>query len=246
MEAKLMKLLIQLTFFTAFFVSLSIPCLLLLDPLSPPFILSMKKDWGNICWTSGLGFQHLVILLEAYMAMHIVVGGSVEISYVLIAGIVTLLNYFDVLRREIQTAQRAAEFKCCIELYRNIQILEKMFNGVLMYICVMMHDEIPMPAYLIFPLVLLNCLGNNIFIFTFASWVNNVSTRTLREQLMGMGRCGWGKRRSILSKEAKACTVLKIKFGSNFIDRGTPLVIQDFCLTQTMSLILIDESIKGC
>lgn len=64
----------------------------------------------------------------------------------------------------------------------------------------------------------------------------------MREQVNAMVRCGWGGRRSALIKGAKACTVLKIKFGSNFIDRGTPLVIQKFCLDQTMSLVLIDES----
>lgn len=113
------------------------------------------------------------------------------------------------------------------------------------YVSIMMHDEIPMPVFLIFPLVWANVIVNNIFVFTLASWVNNVSIKILREQTNAMIRRGWGGRKSSLIKSAKACPALKIKFGSNFIDSGTPLVIQDFCQAQTMSLILISASQMG-
>lgn len=125
-----------------------------------------------------------------------------------------------------------------ITLVPTIQILTQ-------YVCVMMHDEIPMPAFLIFPVIWVNVFVNNIFVFTLASWINNVSARTLREQVGALVKCRLSGRRSHIIKEVKACTVLKIKFGSNFIDKGTALVIQNFCLVQTMSLILIGGSSKG-
>ncbi|XP_035711648.1 uncharacterized protein LOC118437013 [Folsomia candida] len=260
-----MKLFLDVAFLSSTAVTLAIPALIWLDPCSPPFLLSIMKDCASITWSiRSLGMQHLVILLEFWMTSHIILGGTFEIVYILFAGIVSMLNYFAVLRSNIQTARSTAELKYSTELYQSIQILEKMFNGFLMqrlipvfmllmptlqillqYVCVMMHGEIPMPAFLLFPITWVNIFVSNIFVFTLASWVNNISTKVLQELMSAIVQCRCGRRRSSLVKGVKACAVLKIKFGSNFIDSGTPLVIQDFCLTQTMSLILIDGSRNG-
>lgn len=68
-------------------------------------------------------------------------------------------------------------------------------------------------------------------------WVNAASAKVLKLHV----RQGvqFGGKRSLVTREIKACSVLKIKFGSNFIDNGTPLVIQDFCMNQTLNLLLI-------
>ncbi|OXA48831.1 hypothetical protein Fcan01_16502 [Folsomia candida] len=264
LESKLMKLFLQVTFFSVIATAFAIIGLILLDPCLPPFLLSVRDDCGSITWTSALGAQHLTFLLDTWMAFHVLPGGTLEIIYILFVGIVSMLNYFAVIRGDIQEAQGSAEFETCTKVYRNIQILEKMFNGFLMvylipvymlllptlqiltqYVSLMMHDEIPMPSFLIFPLVWLNVFVNNIFVITLASWVNNVSTMTFKEQVRAIVHSGVGTRRSALRKGATACAVLKIKFGSNFIDSATPLVIQNFCLAQTVTLILIGGSKKG-
>lgn len=142
-------------------------------------------------------------------------------------------------------------------MYRCTQLLETSFNEFLMvrtvpamvafiptlqivsqYVCIKMRGEIEMPGFLLFPLILVDSVGVNLLVFTLASWVNNISTKflhTLDAKIAGRR----GTRKWMLRKEKIACGVLKIKFGSNFIDSGTPLVIQNFCLTQTMSLILL-------
>ncbi|OXA63522.1 hypothetical protein Fcan01_00139 [Folsomia candida] len=45
--------------------------------------------------------------------------------------------------------------------------------------------------------------------------------------------------KSSCRKEFRACTATKIQFGQNFVDKGTPLVIEDFCINQTVSLLLL-------
>lgn len=159
--------------------------------------------------------------------------------------------------RRLEESLTISENQNCMRMYRCIQLLEKSFNGFLMvrtipamvafiptlqivsqYVCITMHDEIEMPGFLVFPLMLIDSVMVNIMVFTLASWVNNISTKFLHKldkKIAGLR----GTRKSNLRKEQVACCVLKIKFGSNFIDSGTPLVIQNFCLTQTMSLILI-------
>ncbi|OXA46151.1 hypothetical protein Fcan01_19064 [Folsomia candida] len=241
-ETKLMKLFIHLTFYIIIAMMVAIPVLIFVDPCSPPFLLSIREDCASISWTNCLGAQHLAILFDLWMLIHVLMGGVIEIIYILFAGTMSILNYFDVLKRNIREAQTVTEFKACTKFYRSIHILEKLFNGFLMvrlipgymflmpalqvltqYVSVMMHDEIPMPAFLIFPLVGENSFVNNIFVFTLASWVNNISKKILREQVSAIARCGWAARKSSLIKSAKACTALKIKFGSNFIDSGTPM-----------------------
>ncbi|OXA47836.1 hypothetical protein Fcan01_17249 [Folsomia candida] len=96
--------------------------------------------------------------------------------------------------------------------------------------------EYPFPT--IFPVIQLEATLNNIVIFTLASWVFNSSIKSLKKL---DGTTLQFVRRSVIRKKLKACGTLKIKFGSNFIDSGTPLVIQNFCLNQTMSLILMKE-----
>lgn len=101
-----------------------------------------------------------------------------------------------------------------------------------------MHREIPMPVFLIFPVILVDASVNNILVFTLASWVFNSSVKYLKgvEKMTLQFRS-----QSLIRKQLKSCGTLKIKFGSNFIDNGTPLVIQNFCLNQTMSIILIHK-----
>ncbi|OXA54829.1 GTPase Obg [Folsomia candida] len=261
LETKVIKLFIHISFYSVIGVAAAILGLTLMDPCSPPFLLSMKSDCASIKWITHFGLQHVVLIFETWMNVHSYVGGSLEVFYTLVVGIVCILNYFEVLRRNVRHAEGAGELKACIEVYRGIQILEKLFNNFLMdrivpgmlllmpalqvltqYVSVMMHEDIPMPLFLVFPIIWLNTVTNNILIFTLASWVNNTSTKVLKEQRSSIVKQGFGAKRST---QVKACTVLKIKFGSNFLDRGTPLVIQDFCLNTTLSLILISSALKG-
>lgn len=146
----------------------------------------------------------------------------------------------------------------CIRLYKCIQVLEKSFNDFLMirivpallifspglqlivqYVCINHHRDIPMPGFLVFPLIGGDAGINNILVFTLASGINIASERAIqgmRNKVIGLEQ---GK---LLRRRLRGCSVLKVKFGSNFIDRGTPLVIQNFCINQTVALTLIKSS----
>lgn len=157
--------------------------------------------------------------------------------------------------RKAKDAINQTEHEYCVHIYRCIQLLEKCLNDFLMvkivpalitfvpgiqilgqYICVKMHHDVRMPGFLIFPLLTIDAALINIIIFTLASRVNSVSIKVLATHEKYSSKF---KRTSAIKKSIRACAVLKIKFGSNYIDNGTPLVIQNFCADQTMSLILI-------
>lgn len=153
--------------------------------------------------------------------------------------------------------ERGANTRGCIRLYRYIEVLEKSFNAYVtetivpviisitpaiqisaMFVCIKMHGEIALPGFSTFPLITLVAGITNVLVLTLAPMVNTSSRRvldTLEEKIV---ECQGGKR-ALNRKEFRACSVLKIKFGSNFIDRGTPLIMQNFCVSQTVSLCLV-------
>ncbi|OXA49640.1 hypothetical protein Fcan01_15394 [Folsomia candida] len=214
MTTKAMKVIICLIEIGIFLYPLLIFLLLRFIPCTPPFILSTLQNCGQDPLRYGV-------------------------------------------EEEILRIQNDNDITACIRLYRYIQILEKSFNAFIierivplliscipaiqisgLYVCITMHGEIGLPGFAIFPLMVIAAGINNILVITLASMVNISSQRvldTLTQKVVGFQR---GKRILHL-KELRACGVLKIKFGSNFIDRGTPLAMQNFCISQTVSLCLV-------
>lgn len=144
---------------------------------------------------------------------------------------------------------------CCIRLYHCIQIVEKSFNDFLMvrvipavitgspaiqilaqYTCINHYGDIGMPGFLVFPLIGGNAMINNVLVNTLASCINTASVKALASV---KDKVALVEKKKLMRRRVWACSVLKVKFGSNFIDRGTPLVMQNFCMSQTVSLSLI-------
>lgn len=150
------------------------------------------------------------------------------------------------------------EYRRCIAFYRQIQILERILNKLLnfliipavisftpmaeivtMYVSFTLYKEIPMPGFVLFPLLMVDVTVINVLTFMLAGWVNSTSKQVLGEYARDPQPFG---RRHELTRTIKSCSHLSIKFGSNFVDEGTSLVIQNFCLNQASSLILIRKN----
>lgn len=144
----------------------------------------------------------------------------------------------------------------CVQLYHKISVLEKSINAVLMerilpcfilcvpvveivsiFVCISFHDDIAMPGFVMFPILGLDAILATTICLTLASKVHNVSKMLARR--LRSAEIMVRNRDMTMSREIKALSPLKIKFGSNFVDRRTPLVIQNFCVTKTMTLSII-------
>ncbi|OXA54079.1 hypothetical protein Fcan01_11224 [Folsomia candida] len=179
--------------------------LILFDPCTPPFILSMTTACSELRWT----WRYMLIPpLETYIGFCFFYIGTAPLAYNFCAGIRLIPEWCPLLQIGVQ------------------------------YVVITMHGKIAMPVFLIFPVILMDTILNNMLIFTLASWVFNSSVKSVEKLDRTTLKYG---RRSIIRRTLKSCGLLKIKFGSNSIDRRTPLVIQNLCLTQTMSIILIKE-----
>lgn len=160
---------------------------------------------------------------------------------------------------QIQSVRNEDDADDCIQFYRAIQVLEKYFNAcphikriipltvfitptlqiITQYVCISLRDAVPLPGFLVFPLIAADTIINNVLILTLGSGVHSGSQKAL--QLLNRRKQRGLKPDRIIRRKVKSCSLLKIRFGSNFIDRGTPLVIQDFCMGQTVNLILINS-----
>lgn len=107
-----------------------------------------------------------------------------------------------------------------------------------LYACINLHEELSKSGLVIIVIMGMDAIICNLVVFTLASQVHNSSLKIMRN----LGRKSmalFGQGRSIAKRQLRACAILRVKFGSNFIDRGTPLVVETFCINQTMSLTLI-------
>ncbi|OXA47974.1 hypothetical protein Fcan01_17295 [Folsomia candida] len=243
LEARVMFFFLCLAQFSCILMPFAVIALLSVDPCMPPFLLSMFHC-TEISWTSP-GAEIFVLIFEAWMALQLFTAGTPWVFYILFAGIVAILDYFKLLKKNlhftydvsyiilnfsrIASSKAIVDQHSCLKLYRSIQILEKYMNGFLM------ARVAPMMVMSI-PAIQIAC---GLLVYTFASWVSSTSTKVL--QTHAGVTVQFGGKRSVLAREIRACGALKIKFGSNFIDNGTPLVIQNFCLNQTVNLLLISS-----
>lgn len=143
-----------------------------------------------------------------------------------------------------------------IRMYRSLQLLEIGLNDAIkgqivpamigvcpwlqvfsLFVSINFYREIPLPGYAVFPMLFVDALLCNLIIGTLAGQIN-LTERVLADMKRQLKRYAV---RSWYRKELLACAPLRIKFGQNFIDKGTPLVIEDFCFDQTVNLILLED-----
>jgi hypothetical protein len=107
------------------------------------------------------------------------------------------------------------------------------------YVCIVMSDQIPFPGFLLFPLLLLNSVCFIMFVCTKASSVNSSSIALIARERRKVANF---RTNSLLRRVVVSIPPLKVEFASNYIDKLTPLVLLNFCINQTVSLLIIRET----
>ncbi|OXA49897.1 hypothetical protein Fcan01_15891 [Folsomia candida] len=256
LRTKAMKLCIILCESTVAVFPTLIFILLTFAPCTPPFILSMLPNCQPVQTTLlGRGIQGLIHLYEIWTISHITYSGSIWIFYILFVGIDCMLNYLNLLKRQSFAILNSEDKDNCVRLYCSIQILEKWFNSFVMdkilpcviicvpaleivalFVCVNLHQDISGLGFLLFPLVAFDAAMIIILVFPLASWVYKESKETIRDI---SSKVIFLDNKALTRRQIRSFIPLRVKFGSNFIDRTTALVIQNFVLNRTMTLTLI-------
>lgn len=105
------------------------------------------------------------------------------------------------------------------------------------YVCIKLHDTMSLPALAFYFLIYGDAIILTTSVFTASSYVFITSRK-----LLARWRTEWKMtQNSELRRSFRACSPMKVRFGDNFVDNSTPLVIQDTCTRQTVSSLLISQ-----
>lgn len=137
--------------------------------------------------------------------------------------------------------------------YRKLQVLEKIVNSVLrdrifavmgyftpfiqLILCFVAIKLFHTPEVDIFRRVVfiwsyIGLLCLTLIVFSVAGNVIRISSKWI---LVCKGR----SRSALTRRMCRSLSILKIQFGNNFVEPLTPLVLQEFCIQQTASLLIL-------
>ncbi|OXA45149.1 hypothetical protein Fcan01_20135 [Folsomia candida] len=137
--------------------------------------------------------------------------------------------------------------------YRKIQIFEKILNSctregiflkfailipslqvLLSFVTIKMyhsgHDFLAVMVGWMYAVT----LGFTLLNFSAAATVYNMSKKWIQ-------KCKGGERKKYARKIHRSLTPLRLYFGNNFVEILTPLVVQEYCLRQTVTLLLLTK-----
>ena len=102
---------------------------------------------------------------------------------------------------------------------------------VSMMMLITFRHELTNEAILMFAMASLDALLVNIIWFTIAAFVGTKSSHLMNKFK--------SDKTVYIRKCFKSCLQLKIRFGNNFIDKDTPLIIQNFCFSTLGSMLIM-------
>ncbi|OXA44229.1 hypothetical protein Fcan01_20874 [Folsomia candida] len=254
-NGKILATIVNLTYSLANFSAYvafppGIVVMLAILPCQAP-LLGYLLFWGDECsrplFQSDPGvmfiFRMVLLLVEfVQICRHVVVAAHYAI-YVVLSGIL----YF------WEETTKILRFPYSTEGYRDLQVLESVLNASIRFrifptvlflaptmeilatfACIKYHDAMGgmQIQLLLIVLLALNATVLNVLYCTGAGIVCRKSGEYLRDM---KGRV----KRKVEKKLLKSYAPLKVRFGSNFMDELTPLVIQQFCSAQTANLLLL-------
>lgn len=217
--------------------------LLFLSPCQPPFIGSHLFP-KCLCPTILARISAAIFELTAVSYMAVI--GSTYVEHVLFTGIVHLWT---------RSKSDAVFNRNSISNYRELQIFEKLLNSCVLsrifpsmawlgpivqimgtFALIKFHGGMnPFHvAFVVTETVIM--AGCNLILFSGAGRIYGKSCEWL--VLVKNGKIG-DIQNNVGRKVLKSMPPLRVWFSGNFVDRLTPLVIQQFCMLQTMNLLLL-------
>ncbi|OXA39735.1 hypothetical protein Fcan01_25593, partial [Folsomia candida] len=204
-RTKRMEQFIEVLAITGFLVPILQFLLLQNRPCTPPYIMSMFSECDVKIDTLKL-LQLGVAAFESWMALYISVAASSSCCFAFFAPIECLIT-------KISEVQLPEEICDGIQFYKTIFTLEKTMNKILQYrmvpvviislptiqimtqyVSIKLHSEIPMPGFLMYPILCVDCIICGVLIFTISAWVNTESERVLRSMKVKLAQIRGNKR----------------------------------------------------
>ncbi len=234
---------------TYFILPISIAIFLTIKPCTPPLLGSVLIPAGYCSVPLSSSFFSIIIrvpiiLLEMFILVFSAVNGSFYMVYVLMAGLIYVLQETD----KVSTIHNQGGF---FE-YRKLQVLEQHLNScirsfifpsiafvvpctqiVAAFAICRLHNSMETSMLIFLMVVFSETFCINILLFSGAKKAHIQSEKWLLKM--------WelNRKDKIQRRVVKSMLPLRMWFGSNWVDRMTPMVIQQFCSIQTSNLLLV-------
>lgn len=246
---------------TYFVLPLGFAALVFFAPCTAPLIGSIMLPRSSpYCstFTTNLTLPQILVRLnlavtDGLLLSKCFIGGTFYNMDVLLTGIAFLVLECDI-------AANCENPK--LTVYRKLQVLEKILNAAVKtrvlptnsfvlpvlqiascFALVKLHDQLDFSELPIYVVVYVDVVVFNTLTFTGAARVYILGDNLLRrlwEKIRG-GRKGNSRGKRMMLKSFRR---LRVEFGNNFVDRLTPLVLQDFCAKQSISMLVVSSAAK--
>lgn len=218
-------------------------------PLFGPFLLC-RAGSDPIPSTSRILGTLALAFLEFVMGVQITVSGC---HYVIHSQLPGTIVFWGRCQQFIKTTESLVDSK--VRGYRHLQITERIQNSICRarilpvtlvaipimqilggFALLMLYDTANVSQISLFVACYLDSTAFCLILLTAASYINTQSKgwiAQVKSEISGK------KKNNYFKRVHKSFRPLRIEFGNNFVERLTPLVMQEFCISQTASLILL-------
>ncbi|OXA48029.1 hypothetical protein Fcan01_17223 [Folsomia candida] len=240
-----LAILVHLIYLACWLVPISVATLSLLWPCFPSLLSSL------LCSTESRGWTGLWLLIQVALAIVEFVGYqtvSVSAAHYGISttgtGIASLWLYC----KELEITEHAKKLRS----YRNLKILEKIVNACIrnrIFLAIALGGPLVqvLVGYTIIQIanspnvtilagssvIYVSIFATTMFYFSIAAQVYRMSKDWIKRQLRVLQKKEGRRLQSLMS--------IRIEFGNNFVETLTPLVVQGFCINETVSLLLLNK-----
>ncbi|CAL8132157.1 unnamed protein product [Orchesella dallaii] len=231
-----------------------IPCL----PATVQYILLQECGNDSLNYIFNLVFKFILLVFTNWLFLFTCTGVFLEYGFYSYIHCYCLLHYLKILKKRLELNSSVLSTQDVYKIYRQVQLLAFCYNDIhkriltmvttalLQFVCIIglfalikFGGELIQPQFLMFAGLVVESV---LYIFDSEGGVK-ASVFSASKDLLHSRNCvsiGINQNSKWVRRFTKSLPVLKIQFGSgNYFDELTPLVLIDFSINQTVSLLLM-------
>lgn len=216
-------------------------------PCKPPLLSALFFSPEECGAGPALQFKIIFSLVEFIIARQAVMSGGYYAVFILLPSVIYLwtelakisdvLANFDVFKttyEKLRVFETALNSATAGRIFKTIALVFPFNQIEISFTCIKLHQsgDVNLGKLAFFLLTYLDFLAFCLLVFTATAKINTLSKKRISQ----FGR----KIKSKVDKKVmRGMSPLRIKFGDNFVEAITPLIIQEFCIRQLISLLIV-------
>ncbi|CAL8122144.1 unnamed protein product [Orchesella dallaii] len=223
---------------------------------------------GGKFGTKSSAFLIFITIFSTWIVLNLIGTFAFQCAEVFYVSSYCIVSYLKIFRNALNNCE-ASKIEQGLRKYRQLQILERFLNGIhqdvitgamlnMLIVCIIISAyslihlgwHISIPHLILFSCLLVDCIATIVLAFGAFALVHTESTITLAFlknllipglELKYLRSVGLGRfRLKNVKKFVGSFYPLKVQIGNaNFIEKTTPITVVEFCIGQTVNLLLM-------